>query len=141
MSNKRVWEVIGVIAVIVGIIVAFNYRSGLNALIEAHNKIVALEGYYVDAMQTADDGRSDAAVWRLAKDSSNDLLVGIKAVDLSDCPDDYKMKVTDYINVVGNAKRAAEDEDMDAFLKWNENRVTIGQELTRIGEKHGMEIQ
>jgi len=141
MENKRMWEVGGVIAVIIGIIVFFNSSSRVNALIEAHNKFVQLERGYVDALQTADDGRSDAAAWRLAKDSSNDLLVGIKAVDLSDCPDDYKMKVTDLINAVGNVQRAAEDEDMDAFLKWNENRVTIAQELTRIAEKHGMKIQ
>ena len=141
MSNKRVWEVIGVTVLVIGLIVIFVSSTGEKALIEAHNKIVQLERDYVDALQTADDGRSDAAAWRIAKDSSNDFLVGIKAVDLSDCPDDYKMKVTDLINAVGNVQRAAEDEDMDAFLKWNENRVTIAQELTRIGAKHGLEIQ
>jgi hypothetical protein len=141
MGNKRMWEVGGVIAVIIAIIVFFNSSSGEKALIEAHNKIFQLEQDYVNALQMADDGRSDAAAWRLAKDSSNDFLVGIKAVDLSDCPDDYKMKVTDLINAVGNVQRAAEDEDMDALSKWTVNRVTIAQELTRIGEKHGLEIQ
>jgi len=134
------WEVGGVIAVIIAIIVFFNSSSGEKALIEAHNEMARLERDYANAVDRTDGASSEAEGIRQVRDALDLFHVSLMKVDVSGCPDDYKKTFTDLINVVEDMKDALDDDDFDKCVRLNQERLSIAQQLNGNMEKHGLEI-
>ena len=112
---------------------------GQQALMDAHNKMVALEGNFVNTVQ---QGANLESPERMV-DACNAFHNGLKNVDISGCPDDYKKAYNDLIDVVGKISVAASalPDNMAEWEQLNQERLTITKQLNQLGADHGLEMQ
>ena len=119
--------------------VALLLGCGQQALMDAHNKMVALERHFVNTVQQAGNLESQERM----VDACNAFHNGLKNVDISGCPDDYKKVYNDLIDVVGKISVAASALP-DSLAEWgqlNQQRLTITKQLNQLGADHGLEMQ
>ena len=139
MNKKRIVEIVGSIAVIAGLIFFFIGNRGTKELTEAHNKMVQIEGDFVNAVNSISATSEKEINSQFIRHTDN-FQTSLKGVDLSACPEDYKAKFSFLLTVIGNMKSELADEDYEGFEISNEIRLKTTRELNEIAEKHGMQI-
>lgn len=117
--------------------VALLLGCGQQALMDAHNEMVALERDYVNAVEQAGKMESDEGVQKACRDFHK----GLQNVDVSGCPDDYKKAFNDLTDVAGKISSAAVADDLEEFTRLNQQRLTITKQLNQLGADHGLEMQ
>jgi len=139
---------IGILCAVGAIIIAvvyskFDSEAKAEAIVEVHNTMAGMSRTYANSVSSIQNIEPDGEdllgdIFEIPATACAKFHAGLKSMDTSECPNDYREAFNKLINLVEKEKQALENEDLVGFMENVMERKKLGDELKSIAVKHGL---